>query len=644
MRIDKLSLENFRGYREPQTFHFGGDHALITGGNGAGKSSALEAIEFILNGKIDRLHGSRTDGISAKQHLPNQYASPSDVYAQVKFQSGDGTEVTASRRFTDRKPDINLKSLPAEFNDVQRLVESGLHKLTRSDMIDLVVATPSDRGSLIDDLLNLREVDDRRKQLRRLRNQHYSSEIKRINEGINEQQATLRHTLGISEVEDSKIREAVNKARATLGGDPVDSLEDWESLDFRRDLRGPDVKEISPFQREDVKDKVNRQAEWFEETEVDLIEDIDTLESLRQELAAQEAQVETGMLSVLERGQTVIDNETKNCPLCGTTWDPQELGTIVEQRKQQYENIANNRQRFQSVSETVLDSIQSYISSSETLLAVLGEQVDPQQGEKLHSYLEGLREVQSAVEAVRQEESQEVLDLRKLAEELPSKEAAKANEQIRHRVEGQPPKSRLESAWETLSVAESALSRIAELETKLEVKKRAKAICTAARDELVQSRTEVLENRYASVESTFKEYYGSINPDEEDINVELQQTNAGVKFRVGFYDDDLHPPHAMHSEGHQDLMGICLFLALSKELSEHQDRFVLLDDVVMSIDENHREEIAELFQGPISEEFQFIITTHDEIWKHQLQRLNVIPDENQYELDWDQKNGTVVRN
>jgi DNA repair exonuclease SbcCD ATPase subunit len=644
MRIDELSLENFRGFKQPQTFELGGEHALITGANGAGKSSVLEAIEFILNGKIDRLHGTGTDGIYAKQHLPHRHASPGDVYASVRFRTGDDTEVTASRGFTDRNADVNPTSPPAEFNDVRRLVQNGLHKLTRSGMIDLVVSTPTDRGSLIDNLLNLEKVDNRRKQLRRLRNQHYASEIKRIKGEIDEQEASLRDTLGISEIEGFQLREAVNEARATLGGDPIDSLGEWESIDFRRDLRGPDAQEISAFQREDVKDQLQRQAEWFEETEADLIRNLDVLETIRQELAAQEAQVDTGMLSVLERGRGVIDDETDECPLCGTTWDPQELITVVERRKQEFEELADKRQSLQSVSESVLDTIQSHISLSEMLLAVLGDEVDPQRAEKLRSYIEGLRGLQNAVEAIRQERSQEMPDLRALAEELPSEGVARVNDQLQSKVEGQPPKSKVESAWEALSVTESALSRIAELEAKLEVKKRAMEVCTAARDELVQARTEVMEDRYASVESTFKEYYGSINPDEEDINVQIAQTNAGVKFRVGFYDDDLHPPHAMHSEGHQDLMGICLFLALSKELSEHQDRFVLLDDVVMSIDEGHRKQIAELFQGPISEEFQFIITTHDEIWEHQLQRLDVIPDENQYELDWDKKSGTVVRN
>jgi DNA repair exonuclease SbcCD ATPase subunit len=643
MRITELTLQNFRGYKDPETFEFNGEDALITGGNGAGKSSALEAIEFVLTGGIDRLHGQGTSGIRAKEHLPHRDASPSDVHASVGFQTGNGTKVTTSREFTDLSADVTLFSPPPEFRDVKRLVEHGLHKLTRSDLIELVVSTPTDRGSLIDDLLNLEGVDSRRMQLRRLRNRRFSSDINRITSEIEEQKEALRDALGIPEIEDSELRTAVNEARTTLGGDAVNSLGDWASLDLRRDLVGPEAQDLSAFQREDVKKQLRRQKEWFEHKEGELLQEVEALETARQELAVQEARVDTGVLSVLERGRGVIDNETDTCPLCGTDWEPVELRAVVEQRQQHFEEIAEQRQALQSSVDSVLSAIQSYLSRSELLLAALGREIDPEDTKPLRTYEDILEELQAAVEAIQEEDAEAAPDLRKVASELPSEEAVKVTKRLRSRVAEQPGKSEVGQAWETLSTAESRLGRIADLETELTIKETAKEITSAARDELVAARTEVLEDRFASVEATFKEYYESLNPDEDDINVQLEQTNAGVKFRIGFYDDQLHPPHAMHSEGHQDLMGICLFLALSKELSKHQDRFVLLDDVVMSIDEDHRYAIAELFQGEISGEFQFIITTHDEAWADKLRRLDVIPLENQYQVNWSRETGTVVR-
>jgi len=61
---------------------------------------------------------------------------------------------------------------------------------------------------------------------------------------------------------------------------------------------------------------------------------------------------------------------------------------------------------------------------------------------------------------------------------------------------------------------------------------------------------------------------------------------------VNFYDRGLFPPAAFHSEGHQDGMGVCLYLALMKRLFGKRITFALLDDVVMSVDAGHRYQSA----------------------------------------------------
>ena len=45
----------------------------------------------------------------------------------------------------------------------------------------------------------------------------------------------------------------------------------------------------------------------------------------------------------------------------------------------------------------------------------------------------------------------------------------------------------------------------------------------------------------------------------------------------------MYPPAAYHSEGHQDGMGVCLYLALMKRRSATTSTIASLDDVVMSV-------------------------------------------------------------
>jgi hypothetical protein len=50
----------------------------------------------------------------------------------------------------------------------------------------------------------------------------------------------------------------------------------------------------------------------------------------------------------------------------------------------------------------------------------------------------------------------------------------------------------------------------------------------------------------------------------------------------------------VETEGHQDGMGVCLYLALMKRLFGDQFTFALLDDVVMSVDVGHRYQFCQL--------------------------------------------------
>ena len=44
-------------------------------------------------------------------------------------------------------------------------------------------------------------------------------------------------------------------------------------------------------------------------------------------------------------------------------------------------------------------------------------------------------------------------------------------------------------------------------------------------------------------------------------------------------------------------MGVCLYLALIKRLLGSRFRFAVLDDVVMSVDRDHRKQFCQLLKG-----------------------------------------------
>jgi wobble nucleotide-excising tRNase len=86
---------------------------------------------------------------------------------------------------------------------------------------------------------------------------------------------------------------------------------------------------------------------------------------------------------------------------------------------------------------------------------------------------------------------------------------------------------------------------------------------------------------------------------------------VGLGFDDDFYGPGHFPPGAYHSEGHQDGMGLCLYLALM--LLGKNFTFAVLDDVLMSVDAGHRRQVCTLLKESFPDT-QFIFTTHDEIW------------------------------
>jgi hypothetical protein len=108
-----------------------------------------------------------------------------------------------------------------------------------------------------------------------------------------------------------------------------------------------------------------------------------------------------------------------------------------------------------------------------------------------------------------------------------------------------------------------------------------------------------------------------------EFTAKLTPSESKLDLKVNFYERGLFPPAAYHSEGHQDGMGVCLYLALMKRLVGDGFTIALLDDVVMSVDSGHRRQFCKLLTTQFSNT-QFIITTHDRVWAEQMKSAGLV--------------------
>jgi hypothetical protein len=106
--------------------------------------------------------------------------------------------------------------------------------------------------------------------------------------------------------------------------------------------------------------------------------------------------------------------------------------------------------------------------------------------------------------------------------------------------------------------------------------------------------------------------YGRLHPEESVQNISVETWGEkGVELAVEFHGTRQRPPHGVLSESHLNSLGIALFLAMAETFNEHL-HFIVLDDVVNSLDVEHRGRLAEFLVSEYQDR-QLIVLTHDRL-------------------------------
>ena len=163
-----------------------------------------------------------------------------------------------------------------------------------------------------------------------------------------------------------------------------------------------------------------------------------------------------------------------------------------------------------------------------------------------------------------------------------------------------------QTAWDSLTKLVERIKIVEEGQTNFDHTLRVLNRATVLGQAYVGARNEILESLYDKIKDRFVGLYKEMHGDDEKgFDAIFTPQEAGLTLEVDFYGRGLHPPHAMHSEGHQDSMGVCLFLALSEHLNTGLIDLVILDDVVMSVDSGHRRSFCGVLVNNFSDK-QFV--------------------------------------
>ncbi len=618
---------------------------VIYGPNGSGKSSVVDAIDFLLTGNISRLTGVGTRGITLSDHGRHVDCEPEEarVRAIVRLSSLQASlDVEIERCIAE--PD-NLKcdsSAIAYLEPIITLAKRGQHVLTRREILKYITAKSGDRAQQIQELLNLTEIEDIRKALVGARTL-LENELKTARTVLDKEQGQVNLTVRTTAFSTDDVLRFANNCRAILGGRPITILHSGD-LKF-----GIKPLSVTPSDRPVNVSLFDKDLEYLlsltsQQQSVSIEQADKRLRDLTEPIRSNpELLLAFRRRELIEQGISLIDDSGK-CPLCETAWPPGELRTFLEQRLLQAKAVVDVADEINELSKKLLEQIHTTIAGVRNV-ARAAELVDANNSVVLlQAWVDNLSQLVEKLTDAVELYPDPSFGSDQVCRMLAPYEIEQHLEHIRAEVKTKYPETTPEQdAWDALTRLEENLKGLESAKSDVESAELAFRRANILHDSFLKARDEVYETLYNKIGGRFEQLYKYLHGDDEhDFAATLKPEKAGLKFEVSFYGRGKHPPHALHSEGHQDSMGLCLFLALSEELTQGLIDLVVLDDVVMSVDAGHRRQVCRMLANLFPNR-QFIITTHDKTWSRQLNTEGVVTSRQVIEFyNWDIQTGPQV--
>lgn len=588
MRIRSIELRWFRGAGECVALDCALKSVVVYGENAAGKSSFVDAIEYAINdGKIAHL-SHEYSGSRQEKGVVNTHTPPDRTTSfSITFKDGSHFSAGISRK------GIPQKSGTTEMNtwDYRRTV------LRQDEISRFIHSSKGNKYSDLLPLLGLGGLEIAAENLRQLaRTIEAQSQLRERQGAANQSASKSKQILGTAEEEELIDRLAALYHKHCPLGTAVDVL-----------ARCNEVIAALRARIEKLSSENSRHLVFQSIANIDFGTVLNEIRDVNARLAGSLEPLVAEKLQVLEAAHLystkLADEAQLTCPACG-----QSIGKSAFQA-----HVNDEQLRLTEIGTTFAKRRQA-ISSLIDMLKMLQIAVAKKE---VHSWAKDLREgaLKANFEWLDQLDP-EALRLAIVETEL--------------------------TAVEANAVAIIAAAKDADKETPPDVKdlsadlSHVEAIKSAFETQAVKADLAKIENlinfvnaveknvrgsirsksrqAIGTISSDIGDMWGILHPYEliEDVHLYLPDDDKAIDIALKFHGKDQHSPRLTLSEGYRNSLGLCIFLALAKREAA-SERPLILDDVVVSFDRNHRGMIIELLQRMFSDR-QVIVFTHDRDW------------------------------
>ncbi|MDH4185985.1 MAG: AAA family ATPase [Nitrospira sp.] len=600
MRIKSILLSWFRGAATPVSLEPNCMSMVVYGVNGSGKSSFVDAIEYVQkNGKIGHL-AHEYSGKNQEKGIPNTHR-PKCEKTEIRVTLKDGNELGIEIKSDGSSVRSGAGACEIDAWEYHRTV------LRQDEVANFIHATKGGKYSALLPLLGLHPMEVAAENLRQL-GKSIDQQAKLSDSKTTLRQIETKKKATFGTKSDVEILEIVEKLHSKYCQDKKETkaeLSRCEQLEQQLNTR---IAQLSTDGR--------RHIALQGAAHLSLKIQVDAVRAASVKLASVVEPLITEKLEILEFTNIFVnkleDKETEvTCPACGRAIPANSFQMHVNAERKRLEEtikIFNDRRSAIGALSDTVKSLKSYLgkadvqpwrdqlvkeSYSENFL-----HLDSLDGEALRTsceeeHLKGIEDkllpliAKAAADSKDAPPDAKQLSIDKHTVEV-AKEAINANDQVA-----------------TVIRAESLISFIKSLEEGIRKEIRS------------QSKTIIAE-----ISADIRVMWDILHPGKaiEDICLYVpKDADKAIDIRLKFYDVDQDSPRLTLSEGYRNGLGLCIFLAMAKREGD-KDRPLFLDDVVVSFDRLHRGMVVGLIEKEFSKR-QVVILTHDREWYTELRQL-----------------------
>ena len=607
LRIKTLNIQKFRGIIDEE-LDLDGKNLLLKGDNGTGKSSIVSAFDFFFTGEVSPLKG--VQGLSIKKHAPHVRYNPEDLNIEVTF--NDGTCLNRT-----------LKDEPIPPNHLEKFFNSAKEQkfiLHRKEILEFILSQPAERYRAIGNILGIESLDKIELKLKKLRDdfQHnYDSLV--IN--YKKIKSDLTQFLKIEIHNTNDILNGLNYQLKVKKLAPLKSIE--EIKEYSKEKFENTIKKSKSSKRIVNIKEVMSIVENFN-INIDLVNTIKEINQIKKDLFNQNAQIQLKVKNMLENGYLVIEEVGKDtCPLCEQEIDYKILLKDIEKRLEVIKLLSNEHEDLTKKSNLLYNEIHNIEDNLKLIKSIIGEDEEFTKYKKeSEKHLKTLEDFSKKYADFDNYELK--IDAKRFSEEIEKInhfliDLNNNSKQLIYNFSLTEEESNIYDIINLLQQVEFKKNQMVEFENKLNKIESQYKISDKLYMYFSDAKKEKINNVYQTLKEDIQQFYQSLHLGDPHKNVELKidsDKRASTILKIDSFNRIGEDPRALTSEGHLDTLGVCIFLAFVKKFNEGCS-LIVLDDIVTTVDANHREKLAKLLLDEFSE-FQMIITTHDGIWYQQL--------------------------